>query len=365
MDGQRINKVPAVTYNRMVYPLLPMPIKGVIWYQGESNANNAAEARAYRTQFATLIRSWRRELNGGKGARLPLPLGAVAELRSGGGRAAGGVAVGAAARVDAGGARRFRTPARRSRSTSARRATSIRKNKQDVGRRLGLVGRRVAYREPVVSSGPTYRSHRFDGEPRDAHLRSRQWRARDERAETARSAASPSRARIRSSSGHARGSRAITCSCRASACASRSRCATRGRTIRPTRTSTARRAAGGSVPHRHVVSRAQLQIPRLAGIELGMTAGHPERASSSPRRAARAVMPRSLAACARARACPRWCRRRWAASCSSRRRLIAARSLVHELDLEPADRDRVAVLVVRVHRAESTHDIARRSGAAS
>jgi len=37
------------------------------------------------------------------------------------------------------------------------------KNKQDVGRRLGLVGRRVAYREPVVSSGPTYRSHSIDG----------------------------------------------------------------------------------------------------------------------------------------------------------------------------------------------------------
>src|SRR4051795_738855 len=37
------------------------------------------------------------------------------------------------------------------------------KNKQDVGRRLGLVGRRVAYREPVVSSGPTYRSHTIDG----------------------------------------------------------------------------------------------------------------------------------------------------------------------------------------------------------
>ena len=162
MDGQKINKVPAVTYNRMVYPLLPMPIKGVIWYQGESNANNAAEARAYRTQFATLIRSWRRELNGGKGAEFPFlwvqlpnfgkpdsepPAESPWALQRESMEAALTLPnTGQAITIDVGEA-----------------ADIHPKNKQDVGRRLGLVGRRVAYREPVVSSGPTYRSHTIDG----------------------------------------------------------------------------------------------------------------------------------------------------------------------------------------------------------
>ena len=162
MDGQRINKVPAVTYNRMVYPLLPMPIKGVIWYQGESNANNDAEAQAYRTQFATLIRSWRRELNGGKGADFPFlwvqlpnygpvdsepPATSSWALQRESMQAALALPnTGQAITIDVGEAGDIHP-----------------KNKQDVGRRLGLVGRRVAYREPVVSSGPTYRSHSIDG----------------------------------------------------------------------------------------------------------------------------------------------------------------------------------------------------------
>ena len=44
----------------MIRPILPFAIKGVIWYQGESNANNVEQAAAYRGQFATLIESWRR-----------------------------------------------------------------------------------------------------------------------------------------------------------------------------------------------------------------------------------------------------------------------------------------------------------------
>ena len=60
-DGQHINKIPTILYNRMMHPLLPFAIKGVIWYQGESNANNDAQAAAYRGQFSSLITSWRRE----------------------------------------------------------------------------------------------------------------------------------------------------------------------------------------------------------------------------------------------------------------------------------------------------------------
>lgn len=48
--------LPTVLYNRMLAPLLPMSIKGVIWYQGESNV---ARPRQYRELFAGLIDAWR------------------------------------------------------------------------------------------------------------------------------------------------------------------------------------------------------------------------------------------------------------------------------------------------------------------
>lgn len=49
-------------YNGMIAPLIPFGIKGVIWYQGESNADRAHE---YRTLFPTLIQDWRSRWNQG------------------------------------------------------------------------------------------------------------------------------------------------------------------------------------------------------------------------------------------------------------------------------------------------------------
>lgn len=46
-----------VLFNAMIHPLLQFPIKGAIWYQGESNAGKAAE---YYTLFPTMIRDWRK-----------------------------------------------------------------------------------------------------------------------------------------------------------------------------------------------------------------------------------------------------------------------------------------------------------------
>jgi sialate O-acetylesterase len=49
---------PGSLYNAMIHPLLSYPIKGAIWYQGESNAGKAAE---YRTLFPTMIEDWRKK----------------------------------------------------------------------------------------------------------------------------------------------------------------------------------------------------------------------------------------------------------------------------------------------------------------
>ncbi len=47
---------PLGLFNAMVAPLTKLPIKGVIWYQGESNTGAAKE---YETLFPALIRDWR------------------------------------------------------------------------------------------------------------------------------------------------------------------------------------------------------------------------------------------------------------------------------------------------------------------
>jgi sialate O-acetylesterase len=50
------NSTPTTLYNGMIAPLLPYTIAGVIWYQGEANANKAYQ---YRTTFPLLINDWR------------------------------------------------------------------------------------------------------------------------------------------------------------------------------------------------------------------------------------------------------------------------------------------------------------------
>jgi sialate O-acetylesterase len=51
---------PTVLYNGMIAPLVPFAVRGVIWYQGESNAGQPAQ---YRTLFPDLIRDWRTHWN--------------------------------------------------------------------------------------------------------------------------------------------------------------------------------------------------------------------------------------------------------------------------------------------------------------
>ena len=160
-DGQRINKIPSFLYNRMLHPILRYPIKGVIWYQGESNANNDAQAAAYRALFTGLIRGWRREWTGARGDfpflwvqlpnfgapdTVPPARAGWATLRESQTAALALPNTGQVVAIDLGDPGDIHP-----------------RDKEPVGARLARVARRVAYGERLVASGPTYRRHTVRG----------------------------------------------------------------------------------------------------------------------------------------------------------------------------------------------------------
>jgi sialate O-acetylesterase len=146
-------EVPTVIFNAMIHPLQSYPVAGVLWYQGESNAGGA-DAFAYRRLFPAMIADWR----AGWGRRdLPflwvqlasfMPVASEptesswAVLRESQAAALALPRTAQAVAIDIGDAEDIH-PA----------------NKQEVGRRLALAARKVAYGEDVVHSGPSYRRH--------------------------------------------------------------------------------------------------------------------------------------------------------------------------------------------------------------
>ena len=56
------NKTSYVLYNAMLHPLINYTMKGVIWYQGESNAE---QAHLYRSLFPAMVQNWRSDWNQG------------------------------------------------------------------------------------------------------------------------------------------------------------------------------------------------------------------------------------------------------------------------------------------------------------
>ena len=61
-DGPNSPHQPCTLFNAMLNPLIPYGIKGVIWYQGESNSGDAA---TYKVLFPAMIQDWRSRWNQG------------------------------------------------------------------------------------------------------------------------------------------------------------------------------------------------------------------------------------------------------------------------------------------------------------
>ncbi len=146
--------VPTVLFNGMIAPLVPYGIKGAIWYQGESNAGRPVQ---YRTLLPAMIQDWRSRFGAGDFpffivqlanfmARKPEPEESQwAELREAQLLTAMKDAhTGLAVIIDIGEANDIHP-----------------RNKQDVGRRLALSARGIAYGENIVYSGPIYKSMRI------------------------------------------------------------------------------------------------------------------------------------------------------------------------------------------------------------
>lgn len=145
---------PMVLYNAMIAPLIPFVLKGVIWYQGESNAGRAYE---YRQLFPMMIRDWRRgwqqdlpflfvQLANYKSPSIKPAPSDWAELREAQAMTLSLPQTAMASAIDLGEAENIHPD-----------------NKEEVGRRLSLAARGLIYQEDIAHSGPVYDSMEIIG----------------------------------------------------------------------------------------------------------------------------------------------------------------------------------------------------------
>jgi sialate O-acetylesterase len=76
-DSASAFSTPGNLFNAMIAPLISYGIKGVIWYQGESNGDRLADALEYKALFPALIRDWRKKWGRGQ---FSFPVCATAQL---------------------------------------------------------------------------------------------------------------------------------------------------------------------------------------------------------------------------------------------------------------------------------------------
>lgn len=56
-DVKEPNRTPTTLYQAMIHPILGLTMKGIIWYQGESNYDRS---ESYAAMFRTMVESWRK-----------------------------------------------------------------------------------------------------------------------------------------------------------------------------------------------------------------------------------------------------------------------------------------------------------------
>ncbi len=146
---------PTGLYNAMIHPLTPYALRGVIWYQGESNA---ARAKQYRDLFPGLIHDWRARwdhelpFHWVQLANFRVPAtepgdSQWAELREAQSMTLALPNTGQAVTIDIGEANDIHP-----------------RNKQDVGARLARIALAKDYGQDIAYSGPVYRAMAVEGD---------------------------------------------------------------------------------------------------------------------------------------------------------------------------------------------------------
>jgi sialate O-acetylesterase len=146
--------LPSGLYNGKIAPLTPLSMKGIIWYQGETNGKKGYQ---YRTLFPVLIQSWRKawgedlpfyfvQLANHYEARQKPVEEPWAELREAQSMALSLPDTGMAVAIDLGEAKNIHP-----------------KKKEPVGHRLALWALAKTYGKDVVFSGPLYDSNEKQG----------------------------------------------------------------------------------------------------------------------------------------------------------------------------------------------------------
>jgi sialate O-acetylesterase len=155
----KVKQVPTLIYNKMIFPLVDYPVKGILWYQGESNAHSVKQAKAYEPLFKNMITQWRKDrkdknlpflwvqLANYRKTQEPNEISVWAHLRDSQSKALSLKNTAQAVIIDIGDPKDIHP-----------------KNKKDVGYRLSLGARKIAYLEDIEYSGPVYNSFKIKGD---------------------------------------------------------------------------------------------------------------------------------------------------------------------------------------------------------
>ena len=152
LDPNGSRGTPTALYNGILAPLIPYAIKGVIWYQGESNARIPSE---YRMLFTQVINDWRANWGQGDFPFLFVQLAACGAnetddswpyLREAQFQTLSLPRTGIVTAIDIGSPKNLHP-----------------QDKMDVGLRLAQAAKHIAYGQDVVYSGPVYASMKVEG----------------------------------------------------------------------------------------------------------------------------------------------------------------------------------------------------------
>ncbi|TRX16033.1 sialate O-acetylesterase [Flavobacterium franklandianum] len=146
---------PTALYNAMISPVLPMKIKGILWYQGESNVGNP---EPYDVLMPTLITNWRTLWKDEKLPFLVVQLANFQEVNY------------TPSESNWARLREAQNQALKLPNTAVTVTTDLGEwndihplNKKDIGKRLALSAQNIAYNDKkVIHSGPTFKSQTIE-----------------------------------------------------------------------------------------------------------------------------------------------------------------------------------------------------------